>query len=82
MTAEFIEDRRLIDALSFEQNDIYDAMIREIDRLAAIEVSDAVARSTTGELRVHTCGRAQALQDLVEHFEKIREQIKEHRRAK
>lgn len=50
-------------ALSFETNEVFDAVVAYLDASIEAEVDRAIAYSTEGEKRIHACGRAEALKD-------------------
>jgi hypothetical protein len=49
--------------LSFEQNEVFDAVLAFLDASVEAEVDRAIAYSTEGEKRIHACGRAESLKD-------------------
>lgn len=49
--------------LSFESNEVFDAVMAFLDASVEAEVDRAIAYSTEGEKRVHACGRAESLKD-------------------
>lgn len=70
--AKTINDHKLV--LSFETNEVFDAVIAFLDASIEAEVDRAISYSTEGEKRIHACGRAEALKDfkeliLVQHQE-------------
>lgn len=56
-----IEDHKRV--LSFETNEVFDAVIAYLDASIEAEVDRAIAYSTEGEKRIHACGRAESLKD-------------------
>lgn len=50
-------------ALSFESNEVFDAVMAFLDESIESEVDRAVSYAIEGEKRVHACGRAEALKD-------------------
>ena len=56
-----IDDHKRI--LSFEQNEVFDAVLAFLDASVEAEVDRAIAYSTEGEKRIHACGRAESLKD-------------------
>jgi hypothetical protein len=61
-------------ALSFESNEVFEAVLAFLDASVDAEVDRAISYSIEGEKRVHACGRAEALKDfkdllLVQHQE-------------
>jgi predicted ester cyclase len=66
--------------LSFEKNEVFDAVLAYMDSAIAAEVDRAISYSIEGEKRVHACGRAEALRDfrdllLTEQSEALRERF-------
>ena len=59
--AKTIDEHKRV--LSFETNEIFDAVMAYLDASVEAEVDRAIAYSTEGEKRVHACGRAEALKD-------------------
>ena len=59
--AKSIDDHKR--ALSFETNEVFEAVLVFIDTSIEAEVDRAIAYSTEGEKRVHACGRAESLKD-------------------
>ena len=49
--------------LSFEKNEVFDAILAYLDASISAEVDRAVSYSIEGEKRVHACGRAEAIKD-------------------
>lgn len=49
--------------LSFETNEVFDAVVAYLNASIEAEVDRAIAYSTEGEKRIHACGRAEALKD-------------------
>ena len=49
--------------LTFESNEVFDAVIAFLDVSAEAEVDRAISYSIEGEKRVHACGRAESLKD-------------------
>jgi hypothetical protein len=49
--------------LSFEQNEVFDAVLAYLDASIEAEVDRAISYSTEGEKRIHACGRAESLKD-------------------
>jgi hypothetical protein len=56
-----IEDHKRV--LSFETNEVFDAVVAYLDASIEAEVDRAIAYSTEGEKRIHACGRAESLKD-------------------
>ena len=56
-----LDDHKKI--LSFESNEVFDAVLAFLDASIEAEVDRAIAYNTEGEKRVHACGRAEALKD-------------------
>jgi hypothetical protein len=50
-------------ALSFETNEVFEAVLAFLDASVDAEVDRAISFSIEGEKRVHACGRAEALKD-------------------
>jgi hypothetical protein len=59
--AKSIADHKRV--LSFETNEVFDAVVAYLDASINAEVDRAIAYSTEGEKRIHACGRAEALKD-------------------
>lgn len=59
--AKTIDDHKRI--LSFEQNEVFDAVLAFLDASVEAEVDRAIAYNTEGEKRIHACGRAESLKD-------------------
>ena len=59
--AKTIEDHKRI--LSFEQNEVFDAVLAYLDASIEAEVDRAISYTTEGEKRIHACGRAESLKD-------------------
>jgi hypothetical protein len=49
--------------LTFESNEVFDAVIAFLDVSAEAEVDRAISYNIEGEKRVHACGRAESLKD-------------------
>lgn len=50
-------------ALSFESNEVFEAVLAFLDASVDAEVDRAISYSIEGEKRIHACGRAEALKD-------------------
>lgn len=59
--AKSIEEHKRV--LSFEANEVFDAVIAFLNASIEAEVDRAIAYSTEGEKRIHACGRAESLKD-------------------
>lgn len=59
-----IEDHKRI--LSFETNEVFDAVLAFLTVSIDAEVDRAISYSTEGEKRIHGCGRAESLKDFKE----------------
>lgn len=59
--AKTIEDHKRV--LSFETNEVFDAVLAYLSASIDAEVDRAISYSIEGEKRVHACGRAEALKD-------------------
>jgi hypothetical protein len=59
--AKSIDDHKRV--LSFETNEVFEAVLVFIDISIEAEVDRAIAYSTEGEKRIHACGRAESLKD-------------------
>ena len=59
--AKTIEDHKRV--LSFETNEVFDAVLAYLPYSIEAEVDRAISYSTEGEKRVHACGRAESLKD-------------------
>lgn len=62
--AKTIEEHKRI--LSFEQNEVFDAVLAYLDASIEAEVDRAISYTTEGEKRIHACGRAESLKDFKE----------------
>jgi len=60
MAKTLIEHKR---ALSFETNEVFDAIIAYLDAGIEAEVDRAISYNIEGEKRIHGCGRAESLRD-------------------
>lgn len=49
--------------LTFERNEVFDAVIAFIDTSIESEVDRAISYTIEGEKRIHACGRAESLKD-------------------
>lgn len=52
--------------LSFETNEVFEAVMAYLSLSIEAEVDRAIAYSTEGEKRIHACGRAESLKDFKE----------------
>jgi hypothetical protein len=59
--AKSIDDHKRV--LSFDENEIFDAVLAYLDASIEAEVDRAIAYNTEGEKRIHACGRAESLKD-------------------
>ena len=59
--AKPIEEHKRV--LSFEANEVFDAVLAYLNYSIEAEVDRAISYSTEGEKRVHACGRAESLKD-------------------
>ena len=59
-----IEDHKRV--LSFETNEVFDAVLAYLSLSIEAEVDRAISYSTEGEKRIHACGRAESLKDFKE----------------
>lgn len=50
-------------ALSFDTNEVFDAVLAYLSGSIDAEVDRAISYSIEGEKRIHACGRAEALKD-------------------
>jgi hypothetical protein len=62
--AKTIKDHKRV--LSFETNEVFDAVFAYLDASIEAEVDRAISYSIEGEKRIHACGRADALKDFKE----------------
>jgi hypothetical protein len=51
--------------LGFENSEIWDTIIHVLKENIDSETADALNVNTTGEARIHACGRASALTDIL-----------------
>lgn len=56
-----IEEHKRV--LTFETNEVFDAVIAFLETSAEAEVDRAISYSIEGEKRIHACGRAESLKD-------------------
>lgn len=56
-----LEDHKRL--LSFEKNEVFDAVLAYLDASIEAEVDRAISYTTEGEKRIHACGRAESLKD-------------------
>ena len=59
--AKSIEEHKRV--LTFETNEVFDAVIAFLETSAEAEVDRAISYSIDGEKRIHACGRAESLKD-------------------
>ena len=59
--AKTIDEHKRV--LSFDKNEVFDAVLAYLDASVEAEVDRAISYATEGEKRVHACGRAEALKD-------------------
>lgn len=59
--AKSIEEHKRV--LTFETNEVFDAVIAFLETSAEAEVDRAISYSIEGEKRIHACGRAESLKD-------------------
>lgn len=59
--AKTIEEHKRI--LSFDKNEVFDAVLAYLDASIEAEVDRAISYTTEGEKRIHACGRAESLKD-------------------
>jgi hypothetical protein len=62
--AKTIEEHKRV--LSFETNEVFDAVLAFLTASVDAEVDRAISYATEGEKRIHACGRAEALKDFKE----------------
>lgn len=71
-----------IDAFGFEgDNPLWNALLAHAGECVQDEVETAISRETTGELRIHAAGRAEALNDFVLSLHQLREEARRRRGA-
>ena len=56
-----IEEHKRV--LSFDKNEVFDAVMAYLNLSVDAEVDRAISYATEGEKRIHACGRAEALKD-------------------
>lgn len=56
-----IDDHKRV--LSFDKNEVFDAVMAYLDASVEAEVDRAISYATEGEKRIHACGRAESLKD-------------------
>lgn len=61
MATKSVDDHKRV--LSFENNDVFDAVIAFLDASAEAEIDRAVSFSINEDKRAHACGRAESLKD-------------------
>jgi hypothetical protein len=59
--AKLIDEHKRV--LSFDQNEVFDAVLAYLNLSVDAEVDRAISYATEGEKRIHACGRAEALKD-------------------
>lgn len=59
--AKSIDEHKRV--LSFENNEVFDAVMAYLSLSVDAEVDRAISYATEGEKRIHACGRAEALKD-------------------
>jgi hypothetical protein len=59
--AKSIDEHKRV--LTFETNEVFDAVIAFLETSAEAEVDRAISYSIDGEKRIHACGRAESLKD-------------------
>jgi hypothetical protein len=59
--AKSIEEHKRV--LTFETNEVFDAVIAFLETSVEAEVDRAISYSIEGEKRIHACGRAESLKD-------------------
>jgi hypothetical protein len=59
--AKSIDEHKRV--LSFESNEVFDAVLAYLNLSVEAEVDRAISYATEGEKRIHACGRAEALKD-------------------
>ena len=59
--AKSIDEHKRV--LSFDQNEVFDAVMAYLSLSVDAEVDRAISYATEGEKRIHACGRAEALKD-------------------
>ena len=59
--AKSIDEHKRV--LSFDQNEVFDAVLAYLSLSVDAEVDRAISYATEGEKRIHACGRAEALKD-------------------
>lgn len=75
--AKTIEDHKRI--LSFEENEVFDAVLAYLDASIEAEVDRAISYTTEGEKRIHACGRAESLKDFKDLIISQHEEAKKSR---
>lgn len=50
---------------AFNESELWDNIIYILEQNAEAEVNNAIRMSTNGESRIHACGRAEALKDIL-----------------
>jgi hypothetical protein len=79
------EEKARIDALKafmfkdMEAQELYKQVLFVCDLALQVEMSKVMQVNTTGEARVHACGRLDAINDLLLEFQKLREEALRHR---
>lgn len=63
--------------LSFDTNEVFDAVMAYLDGSIEAEVDRAISYSIEGEKRVHACGRAEALKDFKDLLLQQQQEAKE-----
>jgi hypothetical protein len=65
--------------LTFESNEVFDAVIAFLDVSAEAEVDRAISYNIEGEKRVHACGRAESLKDFKDLLLTLQKEAREGR---
>lgn len=62
-----------------ESEELYKAVLSVCDLALQIEMGKVMSSTNTGEGRIHSCGRLDAINDLLIEFQKLREEAITHR---
>tara|TARA_R100000655_G_C2961256_1_gene188912 strand:+ start:757 stop:978 length:222 start_codon:yes stop_codon:yes gene_type:complete len=63
--------RQQLAPFAFTENELWDAVIGNLQAAIDVETASAVSSETKGEDRIHQCGRSEGLQDFKEHIESL-----------
>lgn len=73
--AKSIEEHKRV--LTFETNEVFDAVIAFLETSVEAEVDRAISYSIEGEKRIHACGRAESLKDFKDLLLTLKKEARE-----